>query len=75
MNNHVPVEGLSDAERVILVDGLRALRKERAAAWNLACDAADATGRRRPPVRQFGIHDIIRLAERLGGSVGHRLDD
>lgn len=53
MNHHVPVEGLSDAERVMLIDGVRALRKERAAARNLACDAADATGSRRPSVRQF----------------------
>lgn len=75
MKIHAPVDGLSDAERTMLIDGLRALRKERGKAWNDACDAADATRRRRPALRQFGIHDIIRLAERLGGSVAHRLDD
>ena len=42
MKNRIPVEGLSDAERIMLIDGLRALRKERGKAWNDACDAADA---------------------------------
>jgi hypothetical protein len=75
MKIHAPVDGLSDAERTMLVDGLRALRKERGKAWNEACDAADAAGRRRPALCQFGIHDIIWLARRLDGSVAHTLDD
>lgn len=72
MKIHAPVDGLSDAERLMLVDGLRALRKKRGKAWNEAYDAADAAGRRRPALRQFGIHHILRLAERLGGSIAHR---
>ncbi len=75
MKIHAAIDGLSDAERAMLIDGLRALRKERGKAWNDACDAADVAGSRRPALRQFGIHDIIRLAQRLGGSVAHRLDD
>ncbi|NYS34784.1 hypothetical protein HZZ02_13895, partial [Streptococcus danieliae] len=72
MKNHRPIEGLSDAERTMLIDGLRALRKERGKAWNEACDAAEATGQRQPPLRPFEIDDIIRLAQRLGGSIPHR---
>ncbi|OFJ47573.1 hypothetical protein BA896_023195 [Janthinobacterium lividum] len=75
MRIHAPIDGLSDSERTMLIDGLRALRRERGKAWNDACDAADLAGRRRPALRPFSIHDIIRLAERLGGSVAHRLDD
>jgi hypothetical protein len=71
MKNHIPVEGLSDAERTMLIDGLRALRKERGKAWNDACDAADAAGRHRPSLRPFGIDDIVRLAKRLGGTAPH----
>lgn len=71
MKNHIPVEGLSDAERTMLIDGLRALRKERGKAWNDACDAADAAARHRPPLRPFGIDDIVRLAKRLGGTAPH----
>ena len=75
MKIHAPIDGLSDAERTMLIDGLRALRKERGKSWNDACDASDAAGRRRPALRQFGVHDIIQLAQRLGGSVAHRLDN
>ncbi|WP_443695352.1 hypothetical protein [Pseudomonas sp.] len=74
MKSHASVDGLNDAERTMLVDGLRARRKKRKA-WNEACDAADTARSRRPALRQFGIHDIIRLALRLGSSVAHRLDD
>ena len=71
MINHTPVEGLSDDERTMLIDGLRALRKERGKAWNEACDAAEAAGRHRPPLRPFGIDDIVCLAKRLGGTAPH----
>lgn len=53
MKIHAPIDGLSDAERAMLIDGLRALRKERGKAWNDACDAADVAGSRRPALRQF----------------------
>lgn len=75
MKIHAPINGLSDAERTMLIDGLRALRRERGKAWNDASDAADLARRRRPAPRPFGSHYIIRLAERLGGSVAQRLDD
>jgi len=55
----------------LLIEGLTALRRERGQAWNLACDAADANGRRRPSLRQFGIDDIKRLARRIGGRNAH----
>jgi hypothetical protein len=54
-----------------LIDGLRALRKERGKAWNEACDAAEAAGRHRPPLKPFGIDDIVRLAKKLGGTAPH----
>lgn len=54
MKIHAPIDGLSNAERTMLIDGLRALRKERGKAWNDASDA-DAAGRHRPALRQFGM--------------------
>jgi len=71
MNKLEPIDNLSDDERKLLIDGLTALRKERGQAWNLACDAADANGKRRPSLRQFGIDDIKRLARRIGGRAVH----
>jgi len=47
----------------MLIDGLRALRKERGKAWNEACDAAEAAGRHRPPLQPFGIDNIVNLEE------------
>jgi hypothetical protein len=61
-----PVGGLSDAERALLGEALRALRRERGRAWNAACDDAEARGRRRPSLRSYGIGEIKRLARRLG---------
>jgi hypothetical protein len=43
----------------------------RGQAWNLACDAAEAHGKRSPSLRQFGIDDIKRLARRIGGRSAH----
>jgi hypothetical protein len=71
VKNKIPVDGLSDAERTMLIDGLRALRKERGKAWIDACDAAEAVGQRHPLLRPFGIDDIVRLARRLGGTAPH----
>ena len=61
-----PIEGLSDEERALLGDALRALRLQRGKAWNAACDAAEAAGKRRPSLRPYGIDAIKRLARRLG---------
>jgi hypothetical protein len=66
-----PMEGLSDEERALLGDALRALRLERAKAWNAACGAAEATGKRRPSLRPYGIDEIKRLARRLGTGPTH----
>jgi len=66
-----PMEGFSDEERALLGDALRALRLERARAWNAACDAAEATGKRRPSLRPYGIVEIKRLARRLGTGSTH----
>ena len=65
------MEGFSDEERALLGDALRALRLERARAWNAACDAAEATGKRRPSLRPYGIVEIKRLARRLGTGPTH----
>ncbi len=61
-----PIEGLTEAERALLGDALRALRDQRGKEWNAACDAAEAAGKRRPSLRPYGIDDIKRLARRLG---------
>ena len=66
-----PVEGLSDDERVLLGEALRALRTQRGKAWNAACDAAEAAGKRRPSLRPYGIDEITRLARRLGVGSTH----
>ena len=66
-----PVEGLSDEERALLGDALRALRLERGKAWNVSCDAAKAAGKRRPSLRPYGIDKIKRLARRLGVGPTH----
>lgn len=71
MSKHEPIADLSDDERKLLIDGLTVLRRERGQAWNLACDAAEANGKRRPSLRQFGIDDIKRLARRIGGRAAH----
>jgi hypothetical protein len=66
-----PIDGLNDEERDLLVQGLRALRLERGKAWNAACDAAAAVGKRRPSLQPFGIEEIRRLARRLGAKTTH----
>ena len=71
MSNPEPIADLSDDERKWLIDGLTALRRQRGQAWNLACDAADANGKRQPSLHQFGIDDIKRLARRIGGIGAH----
>jgi hypothetical protein len=66
-----PIEGLSDAEKALLGEALRALCRERGRAWNAACDAAEAQGRRSPSLRAFGIEEIKRLARRFGVRAPH----
>ena len=71
MSKPEPIADLNDDERKLLIEGLTALRRERGQAWNLACDVADANGKRRPSLRQIGIDDIKRLARRIGGRTAH----
>jgi hypothetical protein len=66
-----PIDNLNDDERKLLIEALTALRRERGQAWNMACDAADAQGKRHPSLRHFGIDDIKRLARRIGGRAAH----
>ena len=69
------IEGLSDEERALLREALRALRRDRGKAWNAACDAAEAAGKRRPSLKAYGIEDIKRLARRFGVRATHWLED
>ena len=62
---------LSEEERALLGEALSALRRERGAAWNAACDGAEALGERRPPLRPYGIAEITRLARRFGTKAPH----
>ena len=70
-----PISGLSDEERALLGAALRALRRERGAAWNAACDRAEAQAKRAPSLRAYGIPEIRRLARRLGVGATHWLED
>ena len=63
-----PIEGLEESDRALLVEALTVLRRDRAKAWNTACDAAEASGKRRPSVKRFDIDKIARLGRRLGGA-------
>jgi hypothetical protein len=59
-------------KKLTLSDALRALCRERGKAWNAACDAAEAAGRkRRPSLRPYGIAEIKRPARRLGVGPTH----
>jgi len=71
----VLVEGLTDEERALLIEGLRALRRARGKAWFKACDAAEATGQPQPSLEPYGIRAIEQLARRLGGSAPHWFDE
>jgi hypothetical protein len=62
---------LSESERMLLREALTTLRRERGQAWNAACDAAEARGKRHPSLRSYGIDDIRRLARRLGVGSTH----
>jgi hypothetical protein len=57
---------LSAEEQQLLGEALSALRRERGKAWNAACDRAEAQGKRRPPLKPYGIDEIKRLARRFG---------
>jgi hypothetical protein len=70
-----PVEGLSDAERRLVIEGLQALRRERGRAWNIACDIAEQAGRKRPALAPYGIAEIEKLARRFGGTAPHWSDE
>jgi hypothetical protein len=69
------IEGLSDEERALLREALRALRRDRGKAWNAACDVAEAAGKPRPSLKAYGIDDIKRLARRFGVRATHWLED
>lgn len=71
MTRPEPIGGLSEEERTLLDEALRALRRDRGQAWNAACDAADAHGKRRPSLRGYGIDAIKRLARRLSITATH----
>lgn len=66
---------MDDDERALIGDALRTLRRERGAAWNAACDAAEGQGRRLPSPRSFGIEPIRRLAKHLGVGATHWLEE
>ena len=51
----VAIGELAEAERMLLGEALKALRQERAKTWNLACDAADAQGKKRSSLRPYAI--------------------
>ena len=68
------ISGLAPEEKALLAEALSALRRDRGAYWNAACDKAEAEGRRAPPLKDFQIPDINRLAKRLGVKALHWLE-
>jgi hypothetical protein len=62
----IDTSDMTDAELELLAEAFTALRLERGRAWNAACDAAEAAGKRRPGLEPYGIDDIRRLARRFG---------
>jgi hypothetical protein len=66
---------LSEAERQLVIKGLRALRRERGLAWNIACDLATERKVKPPPLSQYGITEIEQLARRFGGTARHWTDE
>ncbi|AVB17820.1 hypothetical protein ABNM51_27715 [Pseudomonas syringae] len=65
------IEGLSDAERELVIKGLQALRRERGFAWNVADVAARSNVTVSPSLSLYGITEIEHLARRFGGSALH----
>jgi len=70
-----PIGGLSDDERTLLGEALRALRRERGVAWNATCDTAEVQAKRPPSLRAYGIDDIRQLARRLGIRATHWMEE
>lgn len=60
------IEGLSDDERALTLLALQCLRRDRALAWNIACDIAERDQTKRPTIKSYGIPDIELLARRFG---------
>ena len=56
-------DALTAADREIISQGLTALLRERSVAYEIAVDVALSRGLARPDVRDFGLPDILRLAE------------
>ncbi|TPG65757.1 hypothetical protein EAH78_31305 [Pseudomonas arsenicoxydans] len=75
MHQKFVVDELSEAERQLLIKGLRALRRERGLAWNVACDIATERKVKAPPLSQYGITEIEQLARRFGGTARHWTDE
>jgi hypothetical protein len=75
MSRGRPVE-LTDEDRLLLREALYLLRLQRGKAWNAACDAVEAAGRkRRPSLKSFGIPEVVRLAKKLRVGPTHRSDE
>jgi hypothetical protein len=74
MSDKLPIRGLDEDERLLLIKALCALRDERTRQWNAACDQAIAQGKRLPGLGRYGIDGIKRLARRLGGKATYRLE-
>jgi hypothetical protein len=76
MREETPLKDcLNDSERTLLREALCTLRRERGQAWNAACDAAEAQGKRHPSLRSYGIDDIKRLARRFGIRSTHWMEE
>ncbi len=75
MASLMPIAELTEAKRMLLGEALKALRREQAEAWNLACDAAEAHDKKRPSLRPYTIASIRRLARRLGCPPTHWMEN
>jgi hypothetical protein len=64
-----------EAVRQLVTKGLRALRRDRGLAWNIACDLATERKVKPPSLSQYGITEIEQLARRFGGTVRYWMDE
>ena len=66
-----PITGLSEDERTPRDEALRTLQRDRGAAWNTACDAAEAQGRR-PELRPRSATAICSSSSSTAAQLGRK---
>lgn len=69
MDNELNLRALvSEDDRTLLVAGLQALYRERAAAWNAAISVAILRGQQQPARELFGLDEASEMLRRVGAA-------